>query len=492
MASGSYMTPIYSLSQSEVQGDLHNGAQQDFLENIDHNLAYYEIPAQLACAYLKGHLKGRALDWFEVLGYRVIEDKTTDYAHLKQALSEQFPVVRNGSELETRFYSSSQRRDQQPSEFIYELLKIHKVLKLEMSEEKLIDHVVSRLEPQILDYVEVRHPRNSANLLQIVDKYEERFMHRQIRGSSEGFRSSGPNEGNRFNTRHRQENWRENGNNERYANNSRPQREFNRFENQGFTNNRRFEGRRQGEQSDQRFHNQGGRQGGSRNSSFQGRNERSRNLKLLSDRCEYGGNRSRGTENPPVWDHRPIRVSSIRMTPVEFLPYVPILLNETFITALWDTGAEKSFISEEIYRKYFSYRPRQKTKDRVVTAQGAPCSHLGRAELQIRIREFQKPWEFHFLDNMQYQCILGIDFMKASRLTLDFDQKSLIIPDNLIKQLTKEEKPVDIDLTESKLGDEQQRQLKALFNNFKGLFSDQPGLTHVLYHEIDTGDTRDR
>ncbi|GFV99227.1 retrovirus-related Pol polyprotein from transposon 297 [Trichonephila clavipes] len=89
---------------------------------------------------------------------------------------------------------------------------------------------------------------------------------------------------------------------------------------------------------------------------------------------------------------------------------------------------------------------------------------------------------------MQYQCILGIDFMKASRLTLDFDQKSLIIPDNLTKQLPKEEKPVDIDLTESKLGDEQQRQLKALFNNFKGLFSDQPGLTHVLYHEIDTGD----
>ncbi|GFW22922.1 uncharacterized protein TNCV_2381371 [Trichonephila clavipes] len=68
------------------------------------------------------------------------------------------------------------------------------------------------------------------------------------------------------------------------------------------------------------------------------------------------------------------------MTPVD-LPYVPILLNETFITALWDTGAGKSFISEEVYRKYFSYRPRQKTKDRVVTAQGAPCCHLGRVEL---------------------------------------------------------------------------------------------------------------
>ncbi|GFT17284.1 hypothetical protein TNCV_4806091 [Trichonephila clavipes] len=70
----------------------------------------------------------------------------------------------------------------------------------------------------------------------------------------------------------------ENRNNERYANNSRPQREFNRFENQGFTNNHRFEGRRQGGQSDQPFHSQGGRQSGSRNSSFRGQNERSRNL----------------------------------------------------------------------------------------------------------------------------------------------------------------------------------------------------------------------
>ncbi|GFX76355.1 retrovirus-related Pol polyprotein from transposon 297 [Trichonephila clavipes] len=174
------------------------------------------------------------------------------------------------------------------------------------------------------------------------------------------------------------------------------------------------------------------------------------------------------------------------MTPVD-LPYVPILLNETFITTLWDTGAEKSFISEEVHRKYFSYRPRQKTKDRVVTAQGAPCCYLSWVELQIHIREFQKTWEFHILNNMQYQCILGIDFMKESKLTLDFDQKSLIIPDNQIKQLQKTEKPVEIDLSDTKLGEGQKQKLRNLFNGFKGLFSDQPGLTHVLYHEIDTG-----
>ncbi|GFW68759.1 retrovirus-related Pol polyprotein from transposon opus [Trichonephila clavipes] len=175
------------------------------------------------------------------------------------------------------------------------------------------------------------------------------------------------------------------------------------------------------------------------------------------DRCEYGGDRSRCTENPPDTEHRTIRISSLQMTPVD-LPYVSILLNETIITALWDTGAEKSFISEEVYRKYFSYRPRQKTKDRVVTAQGAPCCHL------------------------------GINLMNESKLTLDFDKKSLIIPNDQTKQLPKVEKPVEIDLSDKKLGEGQKQKLRNLFNGFKGLFSDQPGLTHVLYDEIDTGD----
>ncbi|GFV86386.1 uncharacterized protein TNCV_1469491 [Trichonephila clavipes] len=147
------------------------------------------------------------------------------------------------------------------------------------------------------------------------------------------------------------------------------------------------------------------------------------------------------------------------------LPYVPILLNETFITALWDTRAEKSFISEEVYRRYFSYRPCQKTKNRVVMAQAAHCCHLGWNELQIRIREFQKTWEFHILDNMQYQCIFGIDFMKDSRLTLDFDKKTLVIPDDQIKPLPIVEKPVEIDLSNTKLGDRQKQKLQDLFNN---------------------------
>ncbi|GFV84446.1 uncharacterized protein TNCV_5007101 [Trichonephila clavipes] len=180
---------------------------------------------------------GRALDWFDVFGYRVVEDKAADYAHLKQALTEQFPVVRNRSELETRFYASFQKHHQSPSDFVYVLLKIHNQLTLDMGEGKLLDHVISRLEPQLLDYVEVRHPQTTSNLLQIIDK-------------------------------NRQKNWRDTRVNNRYSDNSRPQRESNRLEGQGVGDNRRFDSRRRNGQSDHRFNNQGGRQGGSRNGAF--------------------------------------------------------------------------------------------------------------------------------------------------------------------------------------------------------------------------------
>ncbi|GFU01301.1 uncharacterized protein TNCV_3538271 [Trichonephila clavipes] len=89
---------------------------------------------------------------------------------------------------------------------------------------------------------------------------------------------------------------------------------------------------------------------------------------------------------------------------------------------------------------------------------------------------------------MQYQCILGIDFMKDSRLTLEFDKKSLVTPDDQIKSLPIVEKPVEIDLSNTKLSERQKEELQVLFNSFKGLFSNKPRLTHVLYHEIDTGD----
>ncbi|GFS66660.1 uncharacterized protein TNCV_229281 [Trichonephila clavipes] len=117
------------------------------------------------------------------------------------------------------------------------------------------------------------------------------------------------------------------------------------------------------------------------------------------------------------------------MSPVE-LPYVPILLNETFTKALWDTRAEKSFTSEETYRKYFFYKQIKKSRAQVITAHGAKCQNIGIVELNVRKREFEKPWVFHVLADFEYPCILGVDFLSGTKIILDFDRKSLVIPNS--------------------------------------------------------------
>ncbi|GFY28892.1 uncharacterized protein TNCV_4720231 [Trichonephila clavipes] len=103
----------------------------------------------------------------------------------------------------------------------------------------------------------------------------------------------------------------------------------------------------------------------------------------------------------------PIKLSAICMSSVE-LPYVPILLNYTFAKALWDTGAEKSFISEDIYQKYFFYKQVKKIAFLSDHAQGAKCQNFGIIELNVRIKEFVKPWMFRTLADFEYPCILGV------------------------------------------------------------------------------------
>ncbi|GFT90259.1 uncharacterized protein NPIL_548771 [Nephila pilipes] len=102
----------------------------------------------------------------------------TDFAQLKRALTNSFLVVRNRSELEAEFYSSHQVRCQAPSDFVYKLLKIQKILNFEMTEENLLNHIIMRLSPQVMDYVEVRNPTTKVQLLQLVEKYEERHRER--------------------------------------------------------------------------------------------------------------------------------------------------------------------------------------------------------------------------------------------------------------------------------------------------------------------------
>ncbi|GFT72059.1 uncharacterized protein TNCV_2715291 [Trichonephila clavipes] len=91
-------------------------------------------------------------DWYEIFGSALAQNTDTDFAQLKAALAKTFPVVRNRNYLESQFYASRQNRDQDPTDFIYDQLKVHKKLGLSMPEEALVNHIFVRLEPQFQDY----------------------------------------------------------------------------------------------------------------------------------------------------------------------------------------------------------------------------------------------------------------------------------------------------------------------------------------------------
>ncbi|GFW04703.1 retrovirus-related Pol polyprotein from transposon opus [Trichonephila clavipes] len=80
----------------------------------------------------------------------------------------------------------------------------------------------------------------------------------------------------------------------------------------------------------------------------------------------------------------------------------------------------------------------KKSRAQVITAQGATGRNVSIIGLNVWIREFVKPWMFHVLADLEYPCILGVDFISRSKIVLDFDRKALVISDSQIeKDLTK-------------------------------------------------------
>ncbi|GFV76513.1 hypothetical protein TNCV_4727331 [Trichonephila clavipes] len=75
-------------------------------------------------------------------------------------------------------------------------------------------------------------------------------------------------------------------------------------------------------------------------------------VKISVEGIEDKGDKDDQVEQLQSVENIPISLSAICLSS-EALPYVPILLNETFTKALWDTVVKKSFISEDIYKKYF-------------------------------------------------------------------------------------------------------------------------------------------
>ncbi|GFW37199.1 uncharacterized protein TNCV_5020971 [Trichonephila clavipes] len=253
-----------------------------------------------AMSFLRyGHLLGRALDWYQIIGSALVQSTATDFAQLKAALSKAFPVIQNRKDLETRFYA---------------LAKFEEIYSCKA----------------------IRGSRNSDNV--------ERRGWNECRMSNFGK--------NRGKWRNSEVVLRSNNGRNDYRGNYENSRQGNQW----------FESRNRFQNDDRRFNDIGviNLEIEVKKNNFSRGDQRNRGS---SENFSRGSKKQMGrlnvlkvsdinSDQTQSINQAPIKLSAICMSPVE-LPYVPILLNETFMKALWDTGAEKSFISEETNGKYF-------------------------------------------------------------------------------------------------------------------------------------------
>ncbi|GFX69622.1 uncharacterized protein TNCV_1769911 [Trichonephila clavipes] len=187
----------------------------EFLEGIDNQIKLLEIPSDLSRAYFKGHLLGRALDWYQIFGSTLVQNTATDFAQLKAALS-----------------------------------------KLAMSTIALVDHIFVRLETQFRNYVEVRNPQTTIQLLEVLAKFEERYWCKATLGS----RNSNNVEGRDWNERRMSKvgnsrgNWRNSEVVHRPNNGGNDYRGSHQNNRQG---NQWFESRNRFQNDDRRFNDRG-------------------------------------------------------------------------------------------------------------------------------------------------------------------------------------------------------------------------------------------
>ncbi|GFT27743.1 hypothetical protein TNCV_3571071 [Trichonephila clavipes] len=208
-----------------------------------------------------------------------------------------------------------------------------------MTEEALVDHIFVRLEPRVQDYLEVRNPTTTAQLLHVLAKFEERNSHKKMQGSkySGNVERRGWNASRRGNyeSRRQRNQWIESRN------------ELNR-------DDRRFD---RGYQSRNRVQSENFSRGNHRNSGS--RTNFSRGNQRQGGRLNVLKVKDAQIDQSQSVREVPIKLSAICMSPVE-LPYVLILSNETFTKALWDTEKNNGLPPDnpEAYRFAVDYRKR--------------------------------------------------------------------------------------------------------------------------------------
>ncbi|MES9881971.1 MAG: reverse transcriptase domain-containing protein, partial [Sedimenticola sp.] len=115
---------------------------------------------------------------------------------------------------------------------------------------------------------------------------------------------------------------------------------------------------------------------------------------------------------------------------------VKLYLERLSISALVDTGASVSILNYKAYKrsKVFKKAPLQNTTiHNIKGVNGVKSSVLGKVEISVKIANVLIPHEFLVVKDIQYELILGIDFMKSTKAEISFNDGYFSIYDDFAR-----------------------------------------------------------
>jgi hypothetical protein len=114
---------------------------------------------------------------------------------------------------------------------------------------------------------------------------------------------------------------------------------------------------------------------------------------------------------------------------------IPIFINQIPARALVDTGADISMISGKMYNKLsrgMKTDQNMKNTKTVLTADATPLKITAIVEVEIKISGLRIPFTVNVIEDLNYDIILGLNFLNETQAVIDVSKNSLILYQGLL------------------------------------------------------------
>ena len=188
--------------------------------------------------------------------------------------------------------------------------------------------------------------------------------------------------------------------------------------------------------------------------------------------------------------------NTIDLSPIK-LNYLGHMHERMFVTvdvygrkvrALVDCGASRTIINSNLARTFVD-------KENLITYENSRTVHFadktttrtnGSLIMPINVSKALWVGEVYMLDKLQYQMILGIDFLRGLGFDIDFNSDKIKLPDGTPVEITneKEDKDQDIEIDNLEISDLDKETLKQFLSTYKLKLEQVKGCTDVVTHKV--------